>query len=117
MNICKKLCNECPFSNKSIPGWLANYQSMDFKNMMDQEIMFPCHMTMSDGDLTIEKAQIQIQNGNLKLCRGYIESMIKSAKMPKYNKYLLEIRRKIKEEGVSENSMSINEFLNYHNQY
>jgi hypothetical protein len=114
MNICSRLCNECPFSDKSINGWLADYKVEDFKTMMDQEVMFPCHMTMKEEDLTIDEAQEKIINREIKLCRGYMESMIKSAKMPKFNKYLLEARAKVKEEGVSDSSMSIHNFIKYH---
>lgn len=113
MNICSKICNQCPFSNESINGWLADYKVEDFKTMMDQDVMFPCHMMMKEEDLTIDEAQEKIINGELKLCRGYIESIIKTCKMP-INKHLLEVRRKVKEEGVSDSSMSIHNFIKYH---
>ncbi len=114
MNICKKLCGECPFSKQSLSGWLATYSVDDFKKMMEAEIMFPCHKTMSGGDITVEEAQQFIKNGKMKMCRGYLESMIKSAKMPKFNKELIEYREVVKAEGLSEQSMSIHEFVTYH---
>ena len=114
MNICSKICNDCPFSSNSVNGWLADYNIEDFKSMMDQEVLFPCHMMMKEDDLTVDKAQEKIIKGELKLCRGYMESMIKSCKMPKFNKYLLNVRQKVKEEGVSDSSMSIYSFTKHH---
>lgn len=114
MNFCKKLCNECPFSKKSLPGWLASYSIEDFHAMMNAEVMFPCHMLMTEGDITVEEAQEAVQSGEMKVCRGYMESMIKSAKMPKFNKELIKYREAVKAEGLSEESMSMFEFAKHH---
>lgn len=115
MNICSKLCGECPFSNKSIQGYLANYDVDDIKNFMDSEALFPCHKMMPDEDLDQDEVQELIKNGELKLCRGYMESMIKSCKMPKHNKTLSEAIALVKEQGLSDKSMDIRQFIKYHN--
>lgn len=114
LNVCKKLCKECPFSNQSIPGWLASYDVEDFKTMQDNDILFPCHMMMPDEDIPVDQLQDRIMSGELKLCRGYIESYIKSCKMPRSNKLLIQIRAEVKAEGLSEESMSLHQFNKYH---
>ena len=112
---CEKLCKECPFSKESIKGWLADYTVDDFKDMMNKEQLFPCHMLMPDRDLNNEDVQELIENGEIKLCRGYVESMIKSCKLPKFNKTLLNEVNRIKKEGVSDKSMAIWDFMKHHN--
>ncbi len=114
MNVCKKLCNECPFSNKSLNGWLAGYSIEDIHRMQNAEVLFPCHKMMGEDNLSIEDAESAIENGEMKLCRGYVESLIKSCKMPKYNKFLKEAREAVKEEGISEESMAIWDFKKHH---
>lgn len=114
LNVCKKICNECPFSNKSLNGWLAEYTVEDIVQMQSQEILFPCHMMMKSGNMELAEVQEAIENGELKLCRGYVESIIKSAKMPKFNKMLIEARANVKSEGISEESMSIWVFKKHH---
>jgi len=113
LNFCAKLCNECPFSNQSVPGWLAEYSIADFSMMQNSEQLFPCHMMQTD-DLTNDEVIEKIEIGELKLCRGYVESLVKSCKMPKFNNILLEARKIVKEQGLSENSMSMHQFQKYH---
>jgi hypothetical protein len=114
INVCAKQCNECPFSNKSIPGWLADYTTEDIQQYMFNEAFFPCHKMMKEDDMTQDQVQEAIQAGEIKFCRGYVESMIKSAKMPYKNKLLVEVFKKVKEEGLSETSMDIMEFREHH---
>lgn len=114
INVCSKLCGECPFSKNSTSGWLADYSVDDIKNFMDNEGLFPCHKMVQGEDLTQEEVKDAINNGEMKLCRGFIESMIKTCKSPKHNKILIEARALVKEQGVSEDSMSIWDFRKYH---
>ena len=114
MNICNKLCGECPFSKKSIKGFIANYSIDDFQQMMGHEISFPCHMSMDDEGVDVDDVLGIIEKGEMKLCRGYIESIIKSAKMPYHNKQIVEAVKLVKEQGLSEDSMSIWEFRKHH---
>jgi len=111
---CEKLCKECPFSVDSPKGWLADYSVDDIKEIMNQEALFPCHMLMAEGDMTQYQVQKAIEQGEMKLCRGYIESMIKSGKLPRYNILLKEEIDRVKQEGLSENSMPIWEFIKHH---
>jgi hypothetical protein len=113
-NVCKKICNECPFSKKSIPGWLADYTVQDIMDFQNGEALFPCHKMMPDADLDQEEVQQKIESGELKLCRGYVESVIKSAKSPRYNQVLKDAMAQARAEGLSEESMPIWEFKKHH---
>lgn len=112
-NYCKKLCNECPFSNQSLAGFLPGYVIQDFQVFMNNDVFFPCHKMMPEHGLTVNESQDMIKNGEIKVCRGYLESFVKSAKMPR-NPILLTMRNAVKEEGLSEQSMSIHEFRQHH---
>lgn len=108
--VCSKLCGECPFSSKSAKGWLADYEVKDFMNFMTHEILFPCHMQMGEDDLSPEAVNEKVRNGELTLCRGYVESMRKSCKTPRDEK----LAKIVAEIEVSEQSMSIFEFAKHH---
>lgn len=114
--ICKKICKECPFSNKSLPGWLADYTVQDFKDFQNADALFPCHMTMPDKDMTLDQVGEEIKNGGLRLCRGYTESLIKSCKRPK-DKFLATAVEQVRKEGVSEESMAMWDFEKHHSSF
>lgn len=114
MSVCKKLCNECPFSNKSLSGWLGGYTVDDISVFHRQETSFPCHKMMTENNLTQTEADKAIKNGSMKLCRGYVESIIKSAKSPYMNKILVQAIAEVRAEGLSEDSMAIWDFKKYH---
>jgi hypothetical protein len=114
MSICKKICNECPFSNKSLNGWLGGYSIDDVMAFQRTETSFPCHKMMTQENLSQAQADKAIKNGNMKLCRGYVESMVKSCKSPFANQLLIEAIVKVKAEGLSEDSMAIWDFKKHH---
>lgn len=114
MITCKTLCNECPFSCNSSKGWLAHYTVMDFKDFMNNEILFPCHKLVTV-DMSLIEASELIQQGKLRLCRGYVESMIKSCKLPK-NLEFQKVINQIKVEELSYKSMAIWDFTTHHNE-
>jgi len=116
VSVCPKMCKECPFSKNAMPGWLADYTPQDIQNYMSHEAFFPCHMMMPEGvdDMNQQQVQDAIAAGEMKFCRGYVESMIKSGKMPYKNKALVEAYNKVKAEGVSPNTMNIFEFTKHH---
>lgn len=117
VTFCAKTCKECPFSNTSLNGWLADYTFEDIQAMMATEKSFPCHMQLSENNLTFEEAEKAINDGKIKLCRGYVECIIKSAKSPYKNKQLVDAIAKVKAEGLSDNTMSIIEFRQHHNKF
>lgn len=115
MNVCAKLCNECPFSKNSLNGWLATYTVEDFQSFQRGDALFPCHMMHGDG-LSFDEVEDAISSGELKLCRGYVESIIKSAKLP-MNPMLLKAMKIVKEQGLSEDSMAIWDFKKHHEKF
>lgn len=114
MSVCKKICNECPFSNKSLNGWLGGYSIEDVISFQRNETSFPCHKMMSENNISQAQADKAIKNGTMKLCRGYVESMVKSCKSPFGNKLLVQAIAEVKAEGLSEDSMAIWDFKKHH---
>jgi hypothetical protein len=113
--ICPNLCKECPFSNESAKSWIADYEPRDFQNYMTNEVSFPCHMQMPDVDtMTPEACKEAIEKGEAKLCRGYVESIIKSCKSIRDNEQLKEAIEIVKAQGLSDKSMPIWEFVKHH---
>jgi len=112
--MCPNMCKECPFSNQSMGGWLTDYTREDILGYMNAEASFPCHMTMTDGDLSIEDCQDLIAKGKMKMCRGYTEMLIKSAKSPWKNEQLIKAIAIARAEGLSDNSMDIFKFIEHH---
>ena len=116
MSVCAKLCNECPFSDKSLSGWLGGYSFEDIQAFMRAEVSFPCHK-MVDEQMDVFTANYKVQSGEMKLCRGYVETMIKSCQRPHMNKILVEAVNQIKSEGLSENSMAMWDFKKHHEKF
>ena len=114
IKICAKMCNECPFSNKSMKGFLADYTIEDILAYMQTDTLFPCHKLLPDHyDKHVSDINKLVNNGTYKLCRGYAESMIKSCNNPK-NPELKAILVSTKS-NLSENSMSMWNFKEHHN--
>ena len=114
IKVCPSLCGDCPFSVNSMRGWLANYTVQDFIDMVSEEISFPCHKMMKEG-CNSDETKKAIDTGEMKLCRGYIECLIKSSKMPYKNEQIVEVIKIVQKEGVSEKSMDLHEFTKHHN--
>ena len=112
--VCKKMCNDCPFSKTSMKGFLADYTIEDFIAYQRSSTSFPCHKMMSDGDMSPEETHKAIENGEMKLCRGYVESIIKSCKKPD-TEILSKAVEFVREDGLSDNSMAIWDFKEFHN--
>lgn len=111
-----KTCVDCPFSKNSMRGFLADYKTQDFIDFMNLEASFPCHNSMETEGKSLTEVAKDIEDGKKPFCRGYVESIIKSGKMPYKNKKLMEAIGIVKKDGLSENTMSIFEFINFHDQ-
>jgi len=114
VDICYKTCKDCPFSRGSLRGFLADYTIEDFAKFQQVEMNFPCHKHMVDGSLSAAETHIRVKDGEMPFCRGYVESFVKSGIKPKKNKRLMEAIELVKEQGLSENTMSIHEFRKFH---
>lgn len=112
--VCKKMCGDCPFSKTSMQGFLADYTIEDFVAYQRTSTSFPCHKMMGSGDMSPEETHNAIEKGEMKLCRGYVESIIKSCKKPD-TEILTKAVEFVREDGLSDNSMSIFEFREFHN--
>lgn len=112
--VCAKPCNECPFSHNSIRGWLAAYTIQDIKDYINNEALFPCHKMMLEDDMNQEEVKESITSGEMKLCRGYVECVIKSCKSPKYNQELKDAIAQVKSEGLSADTMAVWDFEKHH---
>ena len=114
VKVCTKLCNDCPFSNTSMKGFLAEYSFSDIKVFMQTDTLFPCHKVLpNEFSKTPAETSEHVKQGDFALCRGYAESMIKSCVSPK-NKDLKNLLEKVREEGISEHSMSMCDFEKHH---
>jgi len=111
MKVCNKLCEGCPYSSKSVRGFLADYTLADFQDVMSSESLFPCHKTIAK-TMPVSDANKLVVAGTSKLCRGYIESMIKSCKVPR-SPELNDIVQGVKSD-MSEDSMSMMDFMWHH---
>jgi hypothetical protein len=116
MSVCAKMCNECPFSNKSLSGWLGGYTFDDIQAFMRAEVSFPCHKMVVE-QIDVFTANYKVQSGEMKLCRGYVESIIKSAKSPYMNKVLVEAVKQVRGEELSEDSMAMWDFKKHHEKF
>jgi len=114
LKVCSKLCGECPFSNKSIRGWLTDYTIEDIKTFQRNDGLFPCHKMVEGDGLSQAEVSKAIEAGEMKMCRGYVESIVKSAKLPQKGSALYEAYLTVKAEGTSEKSMTIWDFEKHH---
>jgi len=114
LETCKQQCKECPFKETSLRGWLGELDVSYFRPMMAIDNRFPCHMQLNSSD---EEAHDEIKNkideGKIKICLGYLESMVKSNKVPR-DRELKKLYDKVKREGISSGTMDINEFERHH---
>ena len=72
--MCKTICNECPFRNNSLPGWLGPHTAEEILGVQQREGLFTCHKTRVNQDAEMGSKEIPI-------CRGFIATASKSCKM------------------------------------
>ncbi len=73
LSICKKMCGECPFSESSPKGWLGPHSLEGILKTLHQGDLFSCHMLRR-----IDMNQQDIENGDVRICRGFVASATKS---------------------------------------
>lgn len=73
LNVCAKLCKECPFSANSPKGWLGSHSLRGVLDAQNDEKLFSCHLARKE-DMTAD----EIASGQVKICRGYVASATKS---------------------------------------
>lgn len=78
LTICKKMCGECPFLKDSAQGYLDYHDPQEILDDMNRDIPFSCHLQRADDpQLNAE----ELENGNQNVCRGYVATASKSAKL------------------------------------
>ena len=97
MNLCKKICKECPFHKESSRGWLGHHKIEEVMHMQQTDYPFTCHMQRKDDSVLDD-----VINGEIDVCRGYVASASKSAKLfgqhPVYGQPMRELQKQITEE-------------------
>ena len=109
MRICQKMCDDCPFSRKSMRGFLGGYEVEELVIFFQQEVLFACHKQVS-GNETVKEMESKVRKEKVSLCRGYVEAMRKSCKVPRNS----ELAAKARDLELSEDSMDIFEFATHH---
>lgn len=111
IEVCEKMCSDCPFSRKSLRGFLADYTVEDFVRFVGADFMFPCHKLVQE-DMEADKVTELVVSGELKLCRGYVELLVRSCKLPR-DERLHSVMLGISG-ALSDDSMSLIEFVGHH---
>ena len=110
MEICKKPCDECPFREDSLPGWLSTYTAIELHTLVMNEFPFPCHMTHND-NLDWEEAG----KYETPLCGGALRYMRKNAKSPRRQDIAIHVNSLTQEDckGI----LSTSDFFTHHNKF
>ena len=78
LRVCTRLCGQCPFSKKSIKGWLGGLSIEDTIDHINHEVVFSCHKVRGeDPQENLHKAL----KGEQHICRGFMLSAKLSCKM------------------------------------
>lgn len=79
MEVCKKMCSECPFSRNSSGGWLGPFKEpKELHLTVMSELPFPCHKKM-DRDISFS----EVGTKRYPLCRGALIYMKHNGKKPR----------------------------------
>ena len=116
LTTCKKLCNECPFSKKSLKGWLGSHTVDEVLNSQQFEGLFSCHKQRGDD---LKENERKLISGEHNVCRGYILSATVSCKMFGQNIHTGEELRRLQKENPPtdeerENILTRWEFKDHH---
>jgi hypothetical protein len=111
LKVCPRLCEECPFSLSSSRGFLATYTLSDFIEFFSREVLFACH-TFMKRSMSLQQMEQDVRDEKLLLCKGYVDCMKKSCKLPRDPEFALAL----KNTRSSKHSMDIRTFQLHHNQ-
>lgn len=107
----KAPCNECPFLKTSAPGWLGPHSVDDItKLFIDRTIPFSCHKYR-------ERYISPTKSGHsplLPICRGSLDCIRNSAKLPHPNTHIHKVFEVIKEEPRNDQVLSRHQFIKHH---
>ena len=80
-----KVCNDCPFRRKAMPGWLGGGSPESFIDCMQRDEPLPCHQTVDYDDphwLVKWTAQRQAGKFSPKMCAGSLIFMANKLQRP-----------------------------------
>jgi len=111
------LCNFCGFLNDSQVGVLR--EDLGLLDIIENQVIFPCHQTLlaynsSHGNGKVEnKGTVKMveDTGEIKVCTGYIQSLVKSGIPPK-NRGMARLMMELKE--IDPRIMTIEDTINRH---
>lgn len=115
MKVCSRVCNECPFSSNSLPGYLGPHATNDIIQMMNFEHPFSCHLHRDE-----ETTYDDIKNGLVPVCRGFMVSASLSCKMfggsLEFGSDLKRIQDQVKKDMIEKEGSILNkvDFIKYH---
>lgn len=104
-----KPCNSCPFSTKSLRGFLGGYETpQNLHGLVMSEIHFPCHETLPKSKLTLNFTEAT----QYPVCTGSIIYMRKAGKRPR-NLQLANLVNSVTDEQ-KELVLSTSDFFTHH---
>lgn len=106
-----KICRECPFQRKSLPGWLGSNDPETFAAIAMSDSSIACHTSM---DQTLPRSKWLEKEAEAPRCRGALTMMKNKCQVPRDPK-MAELVRLVPADRVSVFSNQI-EFINYHNE-
>jgi len=116
LDVCPKICLECPFSKNSPRGWLGPHSLQGVLDAQQAGKLFSCHLQRKEGMTTED-----ITSGEVKICRGFLASALKSGikydEIPaEASQALAVLQQKILEENKEDKDtiLSRGEFEDHH---
>lgn len=117
LDICKKICNECPFKIGAVKGYIDYHTPEEILEKMQFEFPFSCHLQRGDDP---DENMRKIHSGEQQVCRGFVATADKSCKLfgqnPIYGKELRRLQDTITEEDLKQ-VYSKWDWLKYHEFY
>lgn len=96
LTMCKAVCKVCPFKKDSMQGYLGPHTTEEILDVMQFDMPFACHPQRRDDPQETEALMLK---GEVQICRGYVASASKSAKMfgqhPVFGKQMRDLQLEI----------------------
>lgn len=109
--LCSTMCNECGFLRDGIQNTLQP----NVFDVINNRILFPCHLQLK-AHTGFENLGTEIyieESDQIKICRGYVESMYISGIAPA-NEVWVKLYKQLEDEGLDPRTMYIDEAIKYH---
>lgn len=113
-----QMCNDCPFRKNAVPGWLGSYTSEKIIELIQIEVLFPCHKHVEEahtdehhvnGYDQDDWAEWAMAHGEQ--CAGFNMLMGKMCKLPRDRTWSDHVNRTEPSDNVFETPQA---FIDYH---